>query len=83
MGELERGHGRFEVRDTTLVAVDTEVSPFLHIAQIVKCTRIHRLVTRQGESWICWVRLFVQLKRNSEWPMAGRTSVRNRPIPHG
>ncbi len=27
-GELERGHGRYEVRDITIVAVDTEVSPF-------------------------------------------------------
>ena len=42
MEELERGHVRFEIRDITLVAVDTEVSPFPPIAQIIKCTRHHR-----------------------------------------
>ena len=29
------------MRDITVVAVDTEVSPFPHIAQIIKCTRIY------------------------------------------
>jgi len=29
------------VRDITIVPVDTEVSPFPHIAQIIKCTRIY------------------------------------------
>ena len=57
MGELERGHGRFEVRDITLVAVDTEVSPFPHIAQIVKCTRIYRS-TKDGAEPEMSVRLF-------------------------
>ena len=41
IGELERGHGRYEVRDITIVPVDTEVSPFPHVAQIIKCTRIY------------------------------------------
>lgn len=41
VGELERGHGRYEVRDITVVPVDTEFSPFPHITQIIKCTRIY------------------------------------------
>jgi len=41
VGKLEKGHGRYEVRDITIVPVDTEVSPFPHIAQIIKCTRIY------------------------------------------
>lgn len=57
MGELERGHGRYEVRDITLVAVDTEVSPFPHIAQIIKCTRIYRS-TQKGSEPEMSVRLF-------------------------
>lgn len=57
VGELERGHGRFEIRDITIVAVDTEVSPFPHIAQIVKCTRIYRDV-KKGELPEMSVRLF-------------------------
>jgi len=42
VGELERGHGRFEIRDITIAAVDTEVSPFPHIARIIKGARIYR-----------------------------------------
>lgn len=57
VGELERGHGRFEVRDITIVAVDTEVSPFPHIAQIIKCTRIYRS-TKEGALPEMAVRLF-------------------------
>ena len=57
MGELERGHGRYEIRDITLVAVDTEVSPFPHIAQIIKCTRIYRS-TKEGAEPEMAVRLF-------------------------
>jgi hypothetical protein len=57
VGELERGHGRFEVRDITVVAVDTEVSPFPHIALIVKCTRLYRS-TKKGEEPKMAVRLF-------------------------
>lgn len=57
MGELERGHGRFEVRDITIVAVDTEVSPFPHIAQIAKCTRLYR-TTKKGEEPKMAVRIF-------------------------
>ncbi len=56
-GELERGHGRFEIRDITIVAVDTEVSPFPHIAQIVKCTRLYRS-TKEGAEPEMAVRLF-------------------------
>jgi hypothetical protein len=41
IGKLESGHGRYEVRDITVVPVDTEVSPFPHVAQIIKCTRIY------------------------------------------
>jgi hypothetical protein len=41
IGELESGHGRYEVRDITIVPVDTEVSSFPHVAQIIKCTRIY------------------------------------------
>lgn len=57
VGKLERGHGRFEVRDITVVAVDTEVSPFPHIAQIVKCTRIYRS-TKEGSEPEMAVRIF-------------------------
>jgi len=57
VGELERGHGRFEIRDITMVAVDTEVSPFPHIAQIIKCTRIYRS-TKEGAEPEMSVRLF-------------------------
>jgi hypothetical protein len=57
VGELERGHGRFEVRDITVVAVDTEVSPFPHIAQIIKCTRIYR-DAKEGAEPEMSVRLF-------------------------
>ena len=56
-GELERGHGRFEIRDITMVAVDTEVSPFPHIAQIIKCTRIYRS-TKEGAEPEMSVRIF-------------------------
>lgn len=56
-GELERGHGRWEVRDFTVVAVDTEVSPFPHIAQIIKCTRIYQS-TKEGSEPEMAVRLF-------------------------
>gem|GEM_PF-2390048 len=56
-GELERGHGRWEVRDLTVVAVDTEVSPFPHIAQIIKCTRIYQSTTEGSEPEMS-VRLF-------------------------
>jgi hypothetical protein len=56
-GELARGHGRYEVRDITLVAVDTEVSPFPHLSQIVKCTRIYR-PTKEGAEPEMSVRLF-------------------------
>jgi len=57
VGELERGHGRFEIRDITMVAVDIEVSPFPHIAQIIKCTRIYRS-TEEGAEPEMSVRLF-------------------------
>jgi len=57
VGELERGHGRFEIRDITMVAVDIEVSPFPHIAQIIKCTRIYRSTEEGAESEMS-VRLF-------------------------
>lgn len=57
VGELERGHGRIEVRDITIVAVDTEVSPFPHIAQIIKCTRIY-CSTKEGAEPEMAVRLF-------------------------
>lgn len=57
VGELERGHGRFEIRDITLVAVDTEVSPFPHVSQIIKCTRIYRS-TKEGTEPEMAVRLF-------------------------
>ena len=29
------------MRDITIVPVDTEVSPFPHVAQIIKCTRVY------------------------------------------
>ena len=57
VGELERGHGRFEVRDITIAAVDADVSPFPHIAQIIKCTRIYRSTQEGAEPEIA-VRLF-------------------------
>jgi len=57
IGELERGHGRWEVRDLTVVAVDTEVSPFPHIATILKSTRIHR-PTKEGAEPEMAVRIF-------------------------
>ncbi len=57
VGELERGHGRFEIRDITIAAVDTEVSPFPHIAQIIKCTRIYRSAKKGAEPEMS-VRLF-------------------------
>lgn len=56
-GELERGHGRYEIRDLTVVAVDTEVSPFPHIAQILKSTRIY-CSTKEGAEPEIAVRLF-------------------------
>lgn len=56
-GEIERGHGRFEIRDITMVAVDTEVSPFPHVEQIIKCTRIYRS-TKQGAEPEMSVRLY-------------------------
>ena len=49
IGKLERGHGRYEVRDITIVPVDTEVSPFPHITQIIKCTRIYCSKKEGGE----------------------------------
>lgn len=57
IGELERGHGRFELRDITIAAVDTEVSPFPHIAQIIKCTRLYRTSEKGAEPKMA-VRLF-------------------------
>ena len=57
VGELERGHDRFEVWDITIVPVDTEVSPFPHIAQIIKCTRIYRSIKEGSEPEMA-VRLF-------------------------
>ena len=57
VGELERGPGRFDVRDLTIVAVDLEVSPFPHIAQVVKGTRLSRS-TKQGEEAKMAVRIF-------------------------
>jgi hypothetical protein len=56
-GELTCGHGRYEIRDITLAAVDTEVSPFPHISQIIKCTRIY-LSTKEGAEPEMSVRLF-------------------------
>jgi predicted transposase YbfD/YdcC len=56
-GELTCGHGRYEIRDITLAAVDTEVSPFPHISQIIKCTRIY-LSTKEGGEPEMSVRLF-------------------------
>ncbi|MFT6180218.1 MAG: hypothetical protein ACJAQT_003774 [Akkermansiaceae bacterium] len=38
---MELGHGRWEIRDLTVVAVDTELSTFPHIATILKYTRIY------------------------------------------
>lgn len=49
VGALERGHGRWEVRDLTVVAVNTEVSPFPHIATILKSTRIYRSKKKDAE----------------------------------
>lgn len=57
VGELERGHGRWEVRDLTVVAVDTEVSPFPHIATILKSTRIYRSTKKNAEPKMA-VRIF-------------------------
>jgi len=57
IGELERGHGRYEVRDITLAPVDTEVSPFPHIEQIIKCTRIY-CSSKEGAEPQMSVRLF-------------------------
>lgn len=57
VGELEQGHGRYEVRDITIAAVDTEVSPFPHVAQIIKCTRIY-CSTEEGSEPEMAVRLF-------------------------
>jgi predicted transposase YbfD/YdcC len=57
VGKLERGHGRYEVRDITVVPVDTEVSPFPHIAQIIRCTRIY-CSRKEGEEPQMAVRLF-------------------------
>lgn len=57
IGELERGHGRYEVRDLTVVAVDTEVSPFPHIATIIKGTRIYRS-TKEGSEPEIAIRVF-------------------------
>ena len=57
VGEPERGHGRWEIRDLTVVAVDTEVSPFPHIATILKSTRIYRSTEKDAEPKIA-VRLF-------------------------
>ena len=54
---MEKGHGRYEVRDITIVPVDTEVSPFPHVAQIIKCTRIYRS-TKEGAEPEMAVRLF-------------------------
>ena len=57
VGELERGHGRWEIRDLTVVAVDTEVSPFPHIATILKSRRIYRPTEKEAAPKIA-VRLF-------------------------
>ena len=57
IGELERGHGRYEVRDITIVSVDTEVSPFPHVAQIIKCTRVYCSTADDAEPEMA-VRLF-------------------------
>jgi len=56
-GEVERGHGRYEIRDITIAAVDTEVSPFPHVRQIIKCTRIYRSRKEGAEPQMA-VRLF-------------------------
>jgi len=45
------------VRDITIVPVDTEVSPFPHVAQIIKCTRIYRSEKERAEPEMA-VRLF-------------------------
>ncbi|MCH7229176.1 hypothetical protein MLD59_23785, partial [Verrucomicrobiaceae bacterium E54] len=57
VGELERGHGRFEIRDLTLAPVESDVSPFPHIAQVVKLTRIYREAKAGAEPQMS-VRLF-------------------------
>lgn len=57
VGELESGHGRWEVRDLTIAPVDTEVSPFPHVATILKSTRIYRSTKKGSEPQIA-VRLF-------------------------
>lgn len=57
VGELEKKSGRYEIRDYTVVEVDTEFSPFPHVAQIVKETRIYRK-TEDGAEPKMSVRLF-------------------------
>ena len=57
IGKLERGHGRYEIRDLTVVAVDTEISPFPHVATILKSTRIY-CSTEKGAEPEMAVRLF-------------------------
>jgi hypothetical protein len=64
-GELEREHGRFEIRDLTVVEVDTEVSPFPHVAQIIKETRIYR-ETKEKDLPKLSVRLFGTSHRPGE-----------------
>lgn len=65
VGELERGHGRWEVRDLTVVAVDTEVSPFPHIATILKSTRIYSSAKKGAEPEMA-VRIFGSSHRIEE-----------------
>ena len=57
VGELEFGHGRVELRDFCIAPVDTENSPFPHIAQIISCTRIYRSLKEGAEPEIA-TRLF-------------------------
>ena len=64
-GELEKGHGRFEIRDLTVVEVATEVSPFPHVAQVIKETRIYR-DTKDGELPKMSVRIFGTSHRPEE-----------------
>lgn len=49
IGDLEYGHGRVEVQDICIAAVDTENSPFPHVQQIISCTRIYRELKEDGE----------------------------------
>jgi hypothetical protein len=65
VGEVEKGHGRFEIRDLTVVEVDTEVSPFPHVAQIIKETRIYR-DTKDGALPSMSVRIFGTSHRPGE-----------------